>query len=361
MADILSVAVEKRFAGGASVAAAFGVPEGALVTVLFGPSGSGKTTVLRSIAGLEQPERGAIRFGDETWVDTERGVMVEPQRRGIGFLFQDYALFPHLTVRRNIAYGIGHLGLAERETRLRELADLLGIGSLMGRYPGKLSGGERQRVALARTLAPRPRLLLLDEPLSALDAPARERLRRELRRLLLHVGIPAVVVTHDRTEALAFGDRLVVMDGGRVRQAGKVHEVFSRPADFSVAHIAGVETVLPATVVETTEGIARVRIGERELMAVAAGEVSGDVYACIRAEDVMLELGEAPLSSARNRIAARVQELSPEGPLIRVTLDCGFDLAALVTKQSAERLNLAEGVTVTAVVKAPSVHLVPRA
>jgi molybdate transport system ATP-binding protein len=303
---------------------------------------------------------GAIRFRDEVWLDTARGVAVAPQRRQIGYLFQDFALFPHLTVRENLLYGISHLDRAAREARLKELSGLLGIAALIDRYPRTLSGGEQQRVALARALAPSPRLLLLDEPLSALDAPTRERLRRELGRLLRKVGVPALVVTHDRTEALALGDCLVVMEGGRVRQTGSVQEVFGRPVDLSVAQIVGVDTVVAATVLEVSNGLARVRIGAARITAVATDEFSGDVFACIRAEDVTLERGVSAQSSARNRLAARVRELGTEGPLTRVLLDCGFDLTAVVTKQSAEQLELAEGVEVTAVIKAPSVLLVGR-
>jgi molybdate transport system ATP-binding protein len=360
MADLLNVEFEKQFGSGAQVKAKFAVGDDMPVTVLFGPSGSGKTTVLRCVAGLEHPEAGAIRFRDEVWLDTSRGVAVAPQRREIGYLFQDFALFPHLTVRENVLYGIANLDRAERESRLKELSELLGIGALLERHPRTLSGGEQQRVALARALAPGPRLLLLDEPLSALDAPTRERLRRELGRLLRKVGVPALVVTHDRNEALALGDCLVVMEGGRVRQTGSVQQVFGRPADLAVAQIVGVDTVVAATVLEVSNGLVHLRIGAAQVTAVAIDELSGDVYACIRAEDVTLERGGSAQSSARNRLAARVRELGAEGPLTRVVLDCGFELTAVVTKQSAEQLELAEGVEVTAVIKAPSVLLVGR-
>jgi molybdate transport system ATP-binding protein len=360
MANVLNVDFQKGFDGAASVRATFAVADDMPVTVLFGPSGSGKTTVLRCIAGLESPEIGSIRFRDEVWLDASTAVMVAPQRREIGYLFQDFALFPHLTVRDNVVYGIRQLGRAERDSRLTELSEWLGISNILGRYPRNLSGGEQQRVALARALAPRPRLLLLDEPLSSLDAPTRERLRRELRRLLKQAGVPALVVTHDRTEALALGDGLVVMDGGRVLQTGRVMEVFSQPVDLAAARIVGVETVLAATVIAVSEGIARLQIGTVEMTAVAPAEVSKDVFVCIRAEDVTLDRGGPAQSSARNRLPARVCELLSEGPLVRVVLDCGFELTAVVTRDSAKRLALAEGVEVTAVIKAPSMILVSR-
>ena len=361
MADELTADFEKRYPGGAVVTAALRRPlEGASVTVLFGPSGSGKTTILRCLAGLERPERGVIRYGPETWLDAAGGTFVAPQRRHVGYLFQDYALFPHLTVRGNIAYGLRGVASNERQARVQDLIALLGLDGLEDRYPRKLSGGEQQRVALARALAVRPRLLLLDEPLSALDTPTRERLRRELRRLLRRVGTPALVVTHDRAEALALGDQLVVVDAGRVRQVGPAPEVFGRPADLEVARILGVETVVAGDVCAISEGLATVAVGSAQVTALARESTHKDVYVCIRAEDVLLERGAGTRSSARNRLPGRVRELGREGPMVRVTLDCGFPLIAVVTPQACDELDLREGTAVTAVVKAPAIHLVDR-
>jgi molybdate transport system ATP-binding protein len=331
------------------------------LTVLFGPSGSGKTTVLRCLAGLERPESGVIRFAETTWFDAEQGIFLPPQERGIGFLFQDYALFPHLNVAENIAYGLrSHLGRAERQRRVEELVSLLGLAGLEARYPRQLSGGQQQRVALARALAPRPRLLLLDEPLSALDVPTREQLRRELRRLLSGLHLPTLLVTHDRTEALALGDHVVVFDHGRVCQSGAVQEVFSRPADLAAARIVGVETVEPARVLSVREGLATLQVGKAQMMAVAPEPPSVEAYLCIRAEDVILEKGPIVASSARNRLTGRVRTLDMEGPLVRVSLDCGFSLTALVTRQACAELGLREGEEVLALVKASAIHLIAR-
>ena len=358
MADALIAEVEKRFASGATVAAAVEHEEGVLV--LFGPSGAGKTTVLRVVAGLERPDRGVVRFGGETWLDTSSGRFLSPQQRRVGLLFQDYALFPHMGVRANVAYGLGPLRPREREARVEEVLALIGISDLAGRATRGLSGGEQQRVALARTLAPHPRLLLLDEPLSALDAPSRELLRRELRRVLRAAETPAIVVTHDRTEALALGDRVAVLDGGRVRQTGPVEEVFARPADPAVARIVGVETVAPGTVESHEDGIATVVVGAVRLAALAPEPPPAHVFVCIRAEEVILERGVTGESSARNRLPGRVAEVVSEGPMVRVTIDCGFPVLAVVTAHSRDALGLTPGAHVTAVVKAPSVHLVPR-
>ena len=351
---------DKRFPSGPLIRAALRIPAADFsITVLFGPSGSGKTTVLRCLAGLERPEHGIIRFGSETWFDAEHAIHLPPQRRDIGFLFQEYALFPHLTVFGNLNYGLRGLATAKRKQRVEDMLDLLGLSGLAGRYPAQLSGGERQRVALGRALVRRPRLLLLDEPLSALDAPTREQLRRELRKLLAALHVPTLLVTHDRIEALALGDVVVVFADGRVRQSGPVAEVFSRPADLAVARVVGVETVEPATVLEVRDGLASVAVGHVRLTALAGDASAGPAHVSIRAEDVILERGAAE-GSARNRLPARVLGLLREGPMVRVSLDCGFPLTALVTTQACAEMALHEGDELTALIKAPAVHLIPR-
>jgi|HubBroStandDraft_1064217.scaffolds.fasta_scaffold100433_2 molybdate transport system ATP-binding protein len=358
MGNELSVDVHKRHAGGPEIAAVLRLPLGAhSVTVLFGPSGAGKTTVLRLIAGLDRPDSGSIRCGDDLWYDGAAGVDIAPQRRRVGYLSQDYAVFPHLTVRGNVAYGarggaahIVHGLLASFE-----------VSELAERYPRQLSGGQLQRVALARALAAQPRLLLLDEPLSALDDPTRLRMRGDLRQLLAGVQMPAIVVTHDRTEALALGDSVAIMIGGRLRQAGPVESVFDSPADADVAAAVGVETICPARVLSRSAGLVTVEIGHACLVAVDTAGASADVFACIRAESVTIERNApANPTSARNRLAARIISVTPEGPLARVALDCGFRLTAIVTRQSGEEMRLREGEHVTAVVKATSIGIVPR-
>jgi molybdate transport system ATP-binding protein len=357
----LEAEFERHFPGGPVIRGALRLPADAFsITVLFGPSGSGKTTVLRCLAGLDRPNRGFIRFGSETWFDAGRRIHVPPQRRRIAFLAQEYALFPHLTVAGNIAYGLRGVGAAERRRRVQEMVALLGLAGLERRYPGQVSGGQQQRVALARALVCRPRLLLLDEPLSALDAPTREELRRELRRLLAALRVPTLLVTHDRIETLALGDVVVVLDRGKVRQSGAVQEVFARPADAAVARIVGVETVEPARVLEVADGLATLAVGQSQLVAVAAGCGAGGGYVCIRAEDVILEKEPAAPSSARNRLVGGVRTLVREGPMVRVALDCGFPLTAVVTYQACLELGLREGDRVAALVKAPAVHFVPR-
>jgi molybdate transport system ATP-binding protein len=389
MADLLSVDIEKRFASGACVTAAFQAPiDRGTVLVLFGPSGAGKTTILRCLAGLERPDRGEMRFRDQVWFDARSGRFVPPQARRTSYVFQEPALFPHLTVRANVGFGVarrsaeasrydprsaeasrydasGGDASLKRSARLQpsgsvdDLLARLGVAELADRYPRELSGGQRQRVALARALAPEPDLLLLDEPFGALDAPARGRLRGDLRALVTQSGSAAVLVTHDRTDALAIGDQIAMLAGGRIRQVGPVADVMRRPADLDVARSVGVETVVPATV----DGLANLRVAGQLLRAVGttAEPIGARVFVCIRAEDVALDTSAAASGSARNHLTGRVIAIEAEGAVDRVRLDCGFELVALITHEAREQLGLTGGSAVSASIKATSIHVVPRA
>ena len=358
---------EKRFPGAPDIQVELRLPAEAFsLAVLFGPSGSGKSTTLRCLAGLDRPERGTIRFGNEIWFDAARGIFLPPQRRRIGYLFQDYALFPHLSVAQNIGYGLRKVAAPERRRRIEEITTLLGLAGLGERYPSQLSGGQQQRVALARALVCRPRLLLLDEPLSALDAPTREHLRRQLRHWLVELQMFTVFVTHDRIEALALGDHMVVFEAGRVRQSGSVQQVFSAPVDLDVARVVGVDTIERGKVVQVSDGLATVRVGPKHLIALAPSRRNcgrdGEVYVCIHAEDVMLENrgGNPAQSSARNHLPGHIRSLDREGPMVRVNLDCGFPLKALITNQACQDMGLREQEEIVALIKAPAIHLIAR-
>ncbi len=353
MADELSCVCRTRLASGFELDADLRLPlDRAPTTVLFGPSGAGKTTLLRMLAGLDRPREGAIDFRGQTWFEAARGICLAPQQRRAGYVAQDYALFPHLTVAENVSY-------AARLGKGGEHLKAFGLVDLAGRYPREISSGQRQRVALARALAAEPALLLLDEPLSALDANTRARTRQQLRNSLAASGVPCIVVTHDRMEAVALGDWIVVISGGRVRQCGPVHEVFHRPADAEVAESIGVENVLPARIVSRDAGLLTLETGGAYLQAIDSGE-GGVLAVCIRAEDVAITRDSAPVSSVRNRIAGRVTSVTLEGPLARVELNCGFPLVATITAQSAEDLKLKPGDEVSAIVKTTSVHVAAR-
>jgi molybdate transport system ATP-binding protein len=234
------------------------------VAVLFGPSGAGKTLTLQCLAGLIRPDAGRIVVDDRVLFDSAAGVDLPPQHRRVGYVFQGYALFPHLTVGQNVAFGLRDRPRAERQGRAAEVMERLGLGGLEHRQPGELSGGQRQRVALGRALAIDPALLLLDEPLSALDAPLRRSLRDELRTILSGWGTAAVLVTHDFTEAYQLADRIVIYEGGRVIQSAPRAELLWRPASEAVARIMGLRNVLRGTVVKAMPD--RIQISWRGLM-----------------------------------------------------------------------------------------------
>jgi molybdate transport system ATP-binding protein len=362
-ADILRVQVHRHV-----VDAHLDIPlRGPVVTVLFGPSGAGKTTVLRAIAGLDDARGCVISLGETVWADGARN-RVHSRNRQVGYLFQDHALFPHLSVSANVGFGITRGSRRERLERVTEALAMAAAEHLTARPVSTLSGGEAQRVALARALAPQPQLLLLDEPLSALDTPTRVKLRSDLRRILVTAGIPTIVVTHDRAEALALGDKVVVMINGQVRQTGEAAQVFDRPADTDVMRVVGVETALPGTVMSSAGGLTQVSMSGHVLTALDTSEGrSSDLHSgsavlvCIRAEDVSLEVGESSTrGSQRNHVPAVVTQVQAEGALVRVGLDAGVHLTSAITRTSAQELQIAVGQSVTAVIKSTSVHLIPR-
>ncbi|PYM96444.1 MAG: Fe3+/spermidine/putrescine ABC transporter ATP-binding protein [Candidatus Rokuibacteriota bacterium] len=222
------------------------------VVALFAPSGAGKTLTLQCLAGLLRPDDGRIVVDDRVFFDARAGVDLSSQSRRIGYVFQGYALFPHLTVADNVGFGLRNRSRAERHARTGAIIARLGLSGLEGRYPRELSGGQRQRVALGRALAIDPALLLLDEPLSALDLPTRVTLRDELRSTLLQCGVPAVLVTHDFAEAYRLGDRIVVYEAGRVIQSAPRSELLWQPASEAVARIMGIRNILHGTVIKAS-------------------------------------------------------------------------------------------------------------
>lgn len=331
---------------------------GGRVTGLFGPSGSGKTALVEVIAGLRRPTAGRVTMGDLVLDDAARGVHLPPDRRRIGYVPQDGALFPHLSVEQNIRYGARDLDHAA----INRLCDLLGIESLRSRGLAGLSGGERQRIAIGRALVTSPRLLLLDEPLAALDAARKETILPYLRRLRDELDVPIVYVSHAVPEIVALCDELAVIEAGRILQHGATDEVLRRPVNADVARLVGVETVLPARVEGLADDLVHLALGAAGLTALAPELTSAtrDVLVSIRAEDVILLGDAAELStSARNRLRATVRSLTPAGATVRVELDCGFPLVALLTRQAVEELALAPGRVVHALIKAPNVHVIP--
>ncbi|NLG72272.1 MAG: ABC transporter ATP-binding protein [Chloroflexi bacterium] len=264
------------------------------ILAIVGPSGCGKTTLLRLIAGFERPDSGEIELFGRCAAGAH--TFIPPEQRGVGMVFQDYALFPHLNVQQNVSFGLHRLQAAERAQRTAEVLQLVGLGDYTARYPHELSGGERQRVALARALAPRPGLLLLDEPFSSLDADLRIQMRQEVRELLKRLGITAVFVTHDQEEALAMGDRLAVLNCGRLEQMGTPETVFHQPQTRFVAEFMGQADFIPGRV--TAHGI-QTEIGMLpQRVDLPPGEW---VELALRADDINFQ----PCETASSRIVAR--------------------------------------------------------
>jgi molybdate transport system ATP-binding protein len=357
VSSVLSIAAATEL-GATRLAVELAVEAGACVA-LAGPSGAGKTSVLRVAAGLVRPRSGRVTCGEEVWLDTARGVDRSPEARRCGYVFQEYALFPHLRAWENVAYPLRDLPRRERRARALELLERFGVGALAGARPGTLSGGERQRVALARALARRPSALLLDEPLSALDARTRKDAARTLAGLLRDAGVPAILVTHDFAEATELGDRIGVMDGGRIVQEGTASEIAARPANAFVADFAGA-IVLVGEARPGPDGLTAVALtGGGSVLSTdaAAGAVAASVFPW---EIALAPADAQDAGSAQNRLPARVATLTELGNRVRVALDAPQPLAAEVTAAAAHDLGLAPGVAVSATWKATATRLTPR-
>ena len=314
---------------------------------LVGPSGAGKSTFLRAVAGLERPQRGRVVLDGEAWLDTERGVDIPPERRSVGLVFQEYALFPHLSVRRNVAFG----GASAAE--VDELLERFGIAQLAAARPDAISGGERQRVALARALARRPRVLLLDEPLSALDAHTRGAVRAELRELLAGLGLPVVLVTHDFEDAATLADRVGVLVEGSLLQLGTPAELVAAPVDPFVARFTGANLVR-GTSTGPSGGLTEVVLDVGGTMW-STDVVRGRVAIAVHPWEISLSR-TAPDDSAVNHLRAPIVSITSLGNRARVAVG---PLVAEVTASSVERLGLREGDVVVASFKATAARLVP--
>jgi molybdate transport system ATP-binding protein len=324
---------------------------------LAGPSGAGKSTVLRIAAGLRRPHHGRVRCGERTWLDTDARVDLAPEERRCGLVFQDYALFGHLRAWENVAYPLAGLRRRERRARAFELLERFGLEARAMARPVALSGGERQRVALARALAHAPDALLLDEPLSALDARTAARAARELAATLAQLEVPAILVTHDFAQAALLGDRVGVIDAGRVIQEGTPSDLAARPASAFVADFTGA-VVLAGTARPGPDGLTHVEldgVGEVASTDIASGRVAVSVYPW----EVAIEpAAAASAGSARNRLSVEVASDTALGNRVRVGLAGPQPLSAEITRASAERLAIAPGVPVTATWKAAATRLV---
>ena len=334
------------------------------ITILFGPSGAGKSTLLDCIAGLVRPEAGKIAIGEDVLFDSVLRVDIPPQQRRIAYVFQSLALFPHLTVERNIEYGLTDLPDQDRGTRVQEILAAFRIERLRNQKPSQISGGERQRTALARSLVTAPRVLLLDEPLTGLDAELKAALVEDLRAWNALKRIPILYVTHSREEVDALGERVIAIDNGRVVSHGAPMDVLDAPRRKRLAQAAGFENLLSGTVLDLRgpDGVMRVKLGESsscEIEVPLAHASAGDrVQVAIRAGDILLASERPHGLSARNILEGRMVSLEQRGTMCIAQIDCGVTFVVHVTPGAVRALELTMGKPVWLVLKTHSRHLV---
>jgi molybdate transport system ATP-binding protein len=359
----LRILIERRAANSRSFVldVSLEIPSG--ITILFGPSGAGKSTLLDCIAGLLRPDAGHIKIGDDSLFDSEARVNVPTQRRRMAYVFQSLALFPHMTVEENVAYGLADLSADQRFQRIAEILQAFRVENLGKRRAGEISGGEKQRVALARSLVTLPRVLLLDEPLSGLDAELRTSILDDLSAWNAAQRIPILYVTHTRDEVDALGERVVALDHGRVINQGRPHEVLDAPRRKRLAQAAGFENLLDATVVELREadGVMRVRLAEgaSEIEVPLGYAVPNDrVKIAIRAGDILLATRPPVGLSARNILEGEIVSLEPRGTLVVARVEAGVMFTVHVTPGAVRALELIAGKPIWIVLKTHSCHLV---
>ncbi len=367
MADVTALEVELAQDGPIPLAARFACRTGELLA-LVGPSGSGKTTILRAIAGLYRPRHALVRCHGEVWTDSARGVHLPPQRRRAGLVFQDYALFPHLSAQGNVEAALGHLPRAERPTKARELLRRVHLEGLEARRPDALSGGQKQRVALARALAREPRVLLLDEPFSAVDQVTRRRLQRQLVLLRQRLPVPTILVTHDLEEAARLADRICVLHHGRTLQTGPPSEILNRPISAQVARLVDLGNIFEGEVAghRPEAGHTLLRWHGHLLETRLHGDIAvgSRVAWVIPPGFVVMHRRDRPSRGEReNPVRGRIEELVAFGETTSVTmLVDGAPAPTLhftVSTHAARRNRLAPGVEVRVSLLAEGIHLMP--
>ncbi len=362
---MLSVHIEKRFQsrGSSHFDLLLNEKFPAGFTVLFGPSGAGKSTILDCIAGLQQPDQGHISLGERVFYDSTAKVVTSPQRRKIAYVFQSLALFPHLSVQENIGYGILTPDQSQRQFEIDRALHSFHIADLRTRKPRALSGGEQQRVALARSLATDPHVLLLDEPLTGLDTRLRETILQDLREWNSSKRIPILYVTHNREEVDAIGERVIALFQGRVVNRGNPRDVLDAPRSMAIAQAAGFENMFTAKVEELRpeDGLMRVVLppSTTELeIPLGTAQLGDTLQVAIRAGDILLAAEMPRAISARNILAGAVESIEVRGPLVVVNVKAGVCFTVHVTPGALRSLQLSPGLIVWLVLKTHSCHTV---
>ena len=354
---------ERRNAGAPSFLLDVSIEVSSGITILFGASGAGKSTLLDCVAGLARPDAGRIVTGDEVLFDSASSIHLPAQRRRIAYVFQTLALFPHLSVEENVAYGLSGWPEDERRGRAGEILKAFHVEKLRKQKPGQISGGERQRVALARSLVTEPRVLLLDEPLTGLDAELKAAIIDDLRAWNAAKRIPILYVTHSRDEVNALGERVIAIENGHVISAGAPMEVLDAPRRKKLAQAAGFENLLNGAVLDVREadGVMRLRLGESacEIEVPLGYAAAGDrVQVAVRAGDILLATERPRGLSARNVMAGRIVSLEQRGTTVIARVDCGVVFVVHLTPGAARVLELTVGREVWLVLKTHSCHLV---
>ncbi len=348
-AGLLSVEIRKTLSrGSAAFTIDVALEVGPGFTILFGASGAGKTTLLDCIAGLSTPDRGKIRMGGKVWFDRDASANVPVQGRSVGYVFQELALFPHLSVEQNLAYGLVTFSKSQRDDRITRTLESFRISHLRNRKPREISGGERQRVALARALVTDPCVLLLDEPLSALDAPTKSAIIDDLRGWNRAHRIPVLYVTHTREEVFALGERVLVLETGRLVAQGTPHEVMTAPRLETVAQLAGFENTFDVEVVaiHPKRGSMSCRVAQSKLeleTPLVRTEVGANLRVGIGAGDILLASVQPAGLSARNVIPGRVVSLEQRDMIVAAVVDCGVPMEVKLTLAARDDLRLQPG------------------
>ncbi|HEY1470784.1 MAG TPA: molybdenum ABC transporter ATP-binding protein [Candidatus Acidoferrum sp.] len=362
---MLQVAIRKQFRAAGAPAFDLQVAQEFApgITILFGPSGAGKSTLLDCIAGLQRPDTGRITLGKEIFFDADHKISLPPQRRRIAYVFQSLALFPHLSVEENVAYGLSSNASCRRDSRVARILEAFHITSLRRRKPAELSGGEKQRVALARSLVTEPRVLLLDEPLTGLDSPLRRAILQDLRAWNDANRIPILYVTHNREELDAIGERVVALLQGRVVESGAPRDVLDAPRSLGLARAAGFENLMPARVLEMRDedGVMRVALtpSNCELeIPLGPHEPGEQLQVAIRAGDILLATQPPEFLSARNVLAGTLESLESRGTLVIAQVNAGAHFIVHLTPGAVRSLQLSAGRAVWLVIKTHSCHLV---
>jgi molybdate transport system ATP-binding protein len=330
------------------------------ITVLFGSSGAGKTSILRAIAGVTTPDAGRISLDGRAYFDSAAGINMPMQRRRIGYVFQNHLLFPHLTAEQNALYGAGSGSRADARMRVRELFELMGIVNAATRYPHELSGGEQQRVALARALASDPLLMLLDEPLSAIDVDTKSRLLGEISSMQRRSKIPFLYVTHNQSEAARLGNVMLVIDEGKVLQEGAPLEVFNAPKAAPVARIVGTENIFAGQVLRHSpeDGTTVINMGSCKVEIPYNGLPPGSqVTVGLRSEDILISRERLTQTSARNVLAGRIVSIMKDLDKAELVVDCGVDFKVSITPATVRMLSLEAGNKIYLLIKARALHL----